>query len=76
MKVPKYIEDKMHRIARLHRQAHEEMQAIEDWLLRNGVSPDDLDNGGCLRCGDGESLEELEYGIDVTELLVAKLEAM
>lgn len=76
MRVPKYIQDKMHRIARLQRQAAEEMKSVEGWLLSNGVSDEDLDNGGYFRCGDGISLEELEYGEDITEFLVEKLEAM
>lgn len=76
MKVPKYIQDKMHRVAELEVRSREVMSEIEDWLLRNGVSEDNLGNGGLLRCGDGCSLEELEYGNDITELLVEKLEAM
>lgn len=76
MKVPKYIRDKMHRVAALERQAAIVMGEIEGWLLRNGVAEEELYSGGYLRCGDGVSLEELEYGDDVTELLVKKLEAM
>lgn len=76
MKVPKYIQDKMHRVAIIQRQSDALMYEIEEWLLRNGVTKEDLDNGGYLRCGDGISLEELEYGEDITELLVEKLEAM
>lgn len=76
MKVPKYIQDKMHRVAELQRQSDRLIWEIEEWLRRNGVTEEDLDNGGYLRCGDGVSLEELEYGEDITELLVEKLEAM
>lgn len=76
MRVPKYIQDKMHRVAALNRQAGFVMFEIEEWLLRNGIAREDLDNGGFLRCGDGVSLEELEYGEDITELLVEKLEAI
>lgn len=76
MRVPKYIQDKMHRVVALERQAAQVMFEIEEWLLRNGVTKEDLDNGGFLRCGDGVSLEELEYGNDITELLVEKLEAL
>lgn len=76
MKVPKYIQDKMHRVVALERQSAQLVFDIEEWLLRNGVTREDLDNGGYLRCGDGVSLEELEYGNDITELLVEKLEAM
>lgn len=76
MRVPKYIQDKMHRVAELQRQSDRLIWEIEEWLRRNGVTEEDLDNGGYLRCGDGVSLEELEYGEDITELLVGKLEAM
>lgn len=76
MKVPKYIQDKMRRVAALERQAGNLMFEIEEWLYRNGVTKEDLDNGGYLRCGDGISLVELEYGEDITELLVEKLEVM
>lgn len=76
MRVPNYIQDKMHRVATLERQSTLLMCEIEGWLLRNGVAEEDLYSGGRLRCGDGVSLEELEYGEDITELLVKKLEAM
>lgn len=76
MKVPKYIQDKMHRVAALNRQSDQLMWEIEQWLLHNGAKEDDMENGGYLRCGDGVSLEELEYGVDITELLVEKLEAL
>lgn len=76
MKIPKYIQDKMHRVADLAQQKGRLMWEIEQWLLRNGLTEDDLENGGYLRCGDGVSLEELEYGTDITEFLVEKLEAM
>ena len=76
MRVPKYIQEKMHRVAELQRQSDRLIWEIEEWLRRSGVTEEDLDNGGYLRCGDGVSLEELEYGEDITELLVEKLEAM
>lgn len=46
------------------------MREIEDWLEAHGV--DTSENG--LRCGDGCSLDELEYGFDITDQICAKLE--
>ena len=75
MRVPKYIRDKMHRVVELEIKASELMLEIDEWLLRNGIPEEWLTNGGELRCGDGASLEELEYGIDVVDLIAEKLAA-
>lgn len=70
IKVPAYIRAKMRRVAELHRQSSALMRDIEAWLETHGV--DTSEDG--LRCGDGCSLEDLEYGIDITDLLCAKIE--
>ncbi len=70
MKVPGYIRYKMHRIASLCSQASALMREVEKWLEAHGV--DTSEEG--LRCGDGCSLEELEYGIDITDLICDRLE--
>ena len=36
IKIPKYIRQKMHRIAHLHATANKEMQAVEAWLENQG----------------------------------------
>lgn len=68
MKIPKHIKDKMHRIADLHRKAAELSREVDAWFIDHGFDMDDL------RCGDGFSLEELDYGNDVTDILCARIE--
>lgn len=68
MKIPKYIKNKMHRIAELHIEADELMKEVEEYLTNRGVCID------TIRDGSGASLEELDYGNDVTELLCERLE--
>lgn len=68
MNVPKYIRDKMHRIARINAAADQEMRAVEFWLEKNGC---DIE---ALRDGCGCSLEELEYGHDITDELCDRIE--
>lgn len=68
MKVPKYIREKMHRIAKLTAAAVEEMESVEAWLENQGFDIESLrDGGGC-------SLEELEYGFDITDLICDRIE--
>lgn len=71
MKIPKHIREKMHRVARLNALADYEMRKVECWLESKGF---DITSEGGLRNGDGCSLEELEYGIDITDLLCERLE--
>lgn len=59
IKIPKYIRQKMHRIAYLHATANKEMQVVE---------------AQGLRCGNGYSLEELDYGNDCTDELCKSME--
>ena len=68
MKVPKYIREKMRRCAVLNQQAAAEMQALEEWLEKNGFDIEDL------RDGSGCSLEELEYGNDIADELCDRIE--
>ena len=49
IKIPKYIRQKMHRIAHLHATANKEMQVVEAWLENQGF---DTSMQG-LRCGNG-----------------------
>ena len=71
MKVPKYIKQKMHRVARLTCLARYEMMKVEEWLQEHDI---ETDYGSSMRCGDGNSLEELEYGNDITDSLCSKIE--
>lgn len=68
MKVPKHIKEKMHRVADLHRKAFFLSREIDNWFIKHGFSMEDL------RCGDGFSLEELDYGNDVTDVLCERIE--
>ena len=69
LKVPEYIRRKMHRAANLHAEASVLMRQIDEWFERRGYSMEDL------RCGDGFSLEELDYGNDVTDAFCARVES-
>ena len=68
MVVPKHIKNRMHKIAKLNIMASEEMRIVESWLESKGF---DIEK---LRSGDGCSLEELEYGNDITDEFCKKIE--
>ena len=68
LKVPKYIREKMHRVARLQVLQDYEMKIIEEWLESKGF---DID---ALRDGCGCSLTDLEYGNDITDSFCERLE--
>lgn len=61
MKVPGYIKYKMRRAARLAKETEQTMAIVQDWFTKQGYDEDSL------RSGDGYSLEQLEYGIDITD---------
>ena len=58
----------MHRIAELHTEATELMDEVEEYLISKGY---DIE---AIRDGSGASLEELDYGNDVTDKLCERLE--
>jgi hypothetical protein len=64
MKVSKDIQNKMHRAARLFSQAQEIMKEVDNYFEKKGIDVEEL------RSGDGISLEELEYGTDITDQFV------
>lgn len=68
MKVPKHIRDKMHKVADLHYRAASLSADVDNWFVDHGFDIDEL------RCGDGYSLEELDYGNDVTDILCERIE--
>lgn len=70
MRVPKHIRQKMRRVASLTYDAAVTMKEIEAWLISKGIDPESV------RDGDGYSLEELEYGNDVTDELCERLEKL
>lgn len=67
MKIPKYVIDDMHRAAHHFAAGGEIMSRVDYWFETNGFNMEQLRNG------DGRSLEELEYGNDVTDLIIQKL---
>lgn len=69
MKVPEYIRSKMHRSAKLHAEASKLTRQVDEWFESRGYAAEDL------RCGDGFSLEELDYGNDVTDILCDRIES-
>jgi hypothetical protein len=60
MKVSQAIKNKMHELARLNRKASELSLQIDNYFIDKGY------NIESLRSGDGISLEELDYGNDMT----------
>lgn len=69
MKVPEHIREKMHKIAELHRRATDISDVVDSWFIEHGYYMEDL------RTGDGRSLEELDYGFDVTDDFCDRFEA-
>lgn len=69
MKVPKHIRCKMHRMAELQSKAATLSREIDGWLIRNGFEIEELRNG------DGCSLEELDYGNDITDKFCDRIES-
>ena len=70
MKVPKYIREKMHRIALHARMVSDLDREVGTWLEQNGIDVEKLSDGG------GSGYEELSYGNDVTDELCAQIEQM
>lgn len=70
MKVPKYIREKMHRIALHARMVSDLDREMGIWLEQNGIDVEKLSDGG------GSGYEELSYGNDVTDELCAQIEQM
>lgn len=70
MKVPKYIREKMHRIALHARMVSDLDREVGIWLEQNGIDVEKLSDGG------GSGYEELGYGNDITDELCARIEQM
>ena len=70
MKVPKYVREKMHRIALHARMVSDLDREVGIWLEQNGIDVEKLSDGG------GSGYEELSYGNDVTDELCAQIEQM
>lgn len=68
MKVSKEIQNKMHKLAKLTYEAGMLDREINDYFDLHGFDVDDL------RRGDGDSLEELNYGNDITEQFCKDIE--
>ena len=57
----------MHRLAKLSAEASRLSGDIDDWFIKHGYNVDETTSGDSLRSGSGLSLEELEYGNDITD---------
>lgn len=68
MKISKNIQNKMHKLAQLTSQAAILDREINDYFESKGY---DIDG---LRSGDGTTLEELNYGNDITNTFVNDFE--
>lgn len=64
MKVSKEIQKKMHRLASLCAQASALDREINEYFEEKGYDIDEL------RTGDGTTLDELNYGNDITDRFV------
>ena len=71
-KVPKYIKEKMRLAAVLYNKADQEMKKVEDWLEKHGIEISEKIGG--LSDGCGCSLEELECGHDITDIICERIE--
>lgn len=71
MKVPKYIIEKMHRLARLSAEAEALSAEIDDYFERKGIDPDELRGASFMDVPSINThidyLTELECGNDVTD---------
>ena len=70
MKVPKFIREKMRRIALYARMARDLDREVGLWLERNVIDVEKLSDGG------GDGYEELIYGNDITDELCTRIEQM
>ena len=68
MRISKNIQEKMHKLAQLTSQAAVLDREINDYFESKGYDIDEL------RSGDGATLDELNYGNDVTEIFVNDFE--
>jgi hypothetical protein len=68
MRISKDIQGKMHKLAQLTSQAAVLDKEINDYFESKGYYIDGL------RSGDGTTLDELNYGNDVTEIFVNDFE--
>lgn len=68
MKISKNIQEKMHKLAQLTSQAAALDREINDYFESKGYDINEL------RSGDGTTLDELNYGNDVTETFVDDFE--
>ena len=62
MKVSKEIQNKMHKLAKLTRQASTLDREINEYFEEKGYDINEL------RSGDGTTLDELNYGNDITDI--------
>ena len=66
--IPKHMKSKMHRLAKLSQKVSELDNEISEYFISLGFDEESL------RCGSGNSLEELIYGNDVTDEFCAYIE--
>ncbi len=64
MKISKSIQNKMHKLAKLTSQASVLDREINDYFESKGYNIDKL------RSGDGTTLDELNYGNDITDIFI------
>ena len=68
MKISKSIQNKMHKLAKLTSQSCVLDREINEYFEGKGYNIDGL------RSGDGRTLDELNYGNDITDIFVEEFE--
>lgn len=68
MKIPKHIINKMHKLAKLNSESMKLSHEIDNWFMENGF------NIESLRSGTGRTLDELDYGNDITDEFIEELQ--
>ena len=75
MKIPKYIQDKMSKAARLHNEANTLMEEVYSFFEKKSI---DLDSTRLLKSVDGsrfpDYIDHIENGEDVVEDFIEFLE--
>jgi hypothetical protein len=61
MKVPQWIKTKMIKIAKLNNESSQLSREVDEYFIQKGY---DIN---LLRCGNGRSLDELDYGNDIVD---------
>lgn len=75
MRVPKYIQDKLHRLARLNKEANNLCAEINAFFTQKGIKPEHLHNvKNVVDEQFPDYLADIDNGVDATDELVKFIE--